>query len=160
MVLKHLLKLALIQDLGEKLDIKNIFDSVDKEIKGKFKDSYPTKQHITKYKKHGSEFIKGVKFIYAHENVVIPVIMSSRSPKAIEYRSKLRFSQYDITLKKESSVLESIADVFEGENMQTQHSILGYKIDLYFYDYKLAKEVDEKGHKDKNIDHDIKRQKQ
>ena len=31
-----------IKDLNEKLDIKNIFDLLDKEIKGKFKDR-PTK---------------------------------------------------------------------------------------------------------------------
>ena len=50
-------------------------------------------------------------------------------------------------------------DAFEGENMPTQYSFLGCKIDLYFYDYKLPTEVDEKGHKDRNIDHEIKRQK-
>ena len=49
-------------------------------------------------------------------------------------------------------------DAFEGENKQTQYSVLGYNIDLYFHDYKLAIEVDEKGHKDRNIDHEIKRQ--
>ena len=32
-------------------------------------------------------------------------------------------------------------DALEGENMQTQYSVLGYKIDLYFHDYKLATEV-------------------
>ena len=46
-------------------------------------------------------------------------------------------------------------DAFEGENVQTQYSVLGYRIDLYFHDYKLAEEVDEKGHKDRNIDHEI-----
>ena len=50
-------------------------------------------------------------------------------------------------------------DAFEGENMQTQYSVLGYRIDLYFHDYKLAIEVDEKGHNNRNIDHEIKRQK-
>ena len=49
-------------------------------------------------------------------------------------------------------------NAFEGENMQTQYRVLSYRIDLYFHDYKLAIEVDEKGHKDKNIDHEIKRQ--
>ena len=43
--------------------------------------------------------------------------------------------------------------------MQTQFSVLGYKFDLYFHDYKLAIEVDEKVYKDKNIDPEIKRQK-
>ena len=43
--------------------------------------------------------------------------------------------------------------------MQTQYSVLGYRIDLYFHDYKLAGEVDEKSHKDRNIDQEVKIQK-
>ena len=53
-------------------------------------------------------------------------------------------------LTKEQLVLRSVMDAFEGENLQTQYSVLGYKIDLYFHDYKLAIKVDEKGHKDRN----------
>ena len=56
-------------------------------------------------------------------------------------------------------MLQSIKDAFEGENMQTQYSVLGYKIDLYFHEYKLAIEVDELGHNDRNIDYEIQRQK-
>ena len=81
------------------------------------------------------------------------------TPKSIEFRSKLGFKQYDITLTKEPSVLKSVMDAFEGENMQTQYSVLAYRIDPCFHDYKLATEVDEKGHKDRNIDHEIQRQK-
>ena len=62
-------------------------------------------------------------------------------------------------VNKEQSVLKLVMNAFEGENMQIQYSDLGYKIDLYFHDYKLAIEVDEKGHKDRNIEHEIKRQK-
>ena len=43
--------------------------------------------------------------------------------------------------------------------MQTQHNFLGYWIDLYFYDYKLAIEIDEYGHSDRNIDYQIKSKK-
>ena len=43
--------------------------------------------------------------------------------------------------------------------MQTQYSVLCYKIDLYFHEYKLAIEVDELGHNDKNIDYEIQIQK-
>ena len=75
------------------------------------------------------------------------------------FRATLGFKEHDIMLTKEQSVLKSVMDAFEGENMQTQYSVLGYKIDLYFHDYKLAIEVDEKDHKDRNIDHEIKRQK-
>ena len=43
---------------------------------------------------------------------------------------------------------------FEGKNMQTQFNVLGYRIDLYFHDYKLAIEIDEDGHSDRNIDYE------
>ena len=34
-----------------------------------------------------------------------------------------------------------------------KYTVLGYKINIYFYEYKLAIEVDELGHNDRNIDH-------
>ena len=42
--------------------------------------------------------------------------------------------------------------------MQTQYTARGYRIDLYFHKYKLAIEVDELGHNDRNIAHEIQRQ--
>ena len=112
-------------------------------------------------KRHGSELIEDEKCMYAHEDILTPIIMhcTVSTPKTIKFRSKLEFNEYDITLTKEQSVLKSIMDAFAGENMQTQYSVLGYRIDLYFHDYKLAVEVDEKSHKDRNTDHEIKRQK-
>ena len=43
--------------------------------------------------------------------------------------------------------------------MQTQYTVLGYRIDLYFHKYKLAIEVGELGHNDRNISHEIQKQK-
>ena len=84
--------------------------------------------------------------MYAHEDIITTIIIHWKvaTPKTIEFRSKLGFNQYDITLTKEQSVLKSIMDAFEGENMQTQYNVLWYRIDLNFFDYKLAIEVDEK----------------
>ena len=48
-------------------------------------------------------------------------------------------------MTKEQSVLKPIMDVFEEENMQTQYSVLGHKIDPYFHDHKLTVEIDENG---------------
>ena len=42
---------------------------------------------------------------------------------------------------------------------KTQYSVLGYRIDLYFHKYKLAIEVDELGHTNRNINNEIERQK-
>ena len=47
----------------------------------------------------------------------------------------------------------------EGENMQAQHNILSYKIDLYFHDFKLGIDINGNGHNERNIDYEIKRQK-
>ena len=43
-------------------------------------------------------------------------------------------------------------ETFEGENIETQYSVLTYRVDLYFHDYELAIEVDEKGHNDRDYE--------
>ena len=43
--------------------------------------------------------------------------------------------------------------------MQTQYIVLGYRIDLYFNKHKLAIEVDELGHADRNLSNEIERRK-
>ena len=80
-----------IKDIGRKLDVKNICSLVDKEIKGKFETNYPAEQQIRKYKRHGSEFIEGIKFRYVHEDIIIPIIMHCRvsTPKTTEIKSKI-----------------------------------------------------------------------
>ena len=42
---------------------------------------------------------------------------------------------------------------------KTQYSVLGYRTDLYFHKYKLAIEVDELEHTDRNVNNEIERQK-
>ena len=66
---------------------------------------------------------------------------------------------HDVINTKEQTVLRSIKDAFEGEDMQTQYTVIGYRIDLYFHKHKLAIEVDELGHADRNLDNEIERQK-
>ena len=74
-------------------------------------------------------------------------------------RTRLGFKQYDVILTKEQLVLTKIKSSSEGENMQRQNSALDYRIDLYFHEYKLAIEIDENNHSNRNIDYEIKRQK-
>ena len=56
------------KDIGEKLNVENIYDLIDKEIKDKFKTNNPKKQQIREYKRHGSELIVDEKFMYTHDN--------------------------------------------------------------------------------------------
>ena len=46
-------------DIQRELDVKNIHDLVDKEIKGKFKTDNLTDEQIKKCKIHGSALIDG-----------------------------------------------------------------------------------------------------
>ena len=62
----------------------------------------------------------------------------------------------DVINTKEQAIINSIKDMFEGENIQTQYSVLGYRIDLYFHEYKLAIEVKELGHTNRNINNETK----
>ena len=96
--------------------------------------------------------------MYAHDSVIIPVIMHCITPKPCKFKKHLGFKLHDLINCKEQTVLESIKDAFEGENIQTQYTVIGYRIDLYFHEYKLAIEVDELGHNDRNIDYEIQRQ--
>ena len=43
--------------------------------------------------------------------------------------------------------------------MQIQYTVIGYRTDLYFHEYKLAIEVDELSHNHRNIVYEIQRRK-
>ena len=122
-----------------------------------------TKQQIRKYKIDRVRLIKGSKrSVYDHEDILIPIIMQSRllDSKTIKFRSDLGFNQISLILKKEQSVIESITDTFKGEDIRIQYIVLGYRIDLYFYEHKLATEIDELGHNGGNTDYETKRERE
>ena len=85
--------------------------------------------------------------------------MDCRTDESCTLKRNIGFKLHDVINTKEQTVINSIKDAFEGEDMQTQYSVLGYRIDLYFHKHKLAIEVDELGHADRNLDHEIERQK-
>ena len=97
--------------------------------------------------------------IFMEGKLAIKVIMDWRTTPAHKSRIRLGFKRYNIILTKEQSVLTKIMSSFEGENIQTQYNALNYRIDLYFHDWKVAKEIDEDRLNDMNIDYEIKRQK-
>ena len=65
----------------------------------------------------------------------------------------------NVFLTKEQSVITKIMSPFKGEFMQTHYNIIRYRIDLYFYDYKLAIKIDGNGHSDKSINYELKKAK-
>ena len=102
-------------DMQKKLDVKNIHDLVDKEIKGKFKGNKLTDGQIKKYKRHGSELIDGEKFVYAHESIIIPVIIHCKTPESCKFKRSLGFKLHNVINCKKQTLLESRKDAFEEE---------------------------------------------
>ena len=90
-------------------------------------------------------------------DLALKVIIDFRRDESCNLKRNLGFRLYDVINTKEQTVLKSIKDVFEEEDMQTQCSVLGYRIDLYFHKVKISIEVDELGHADKNLSNEIER---
>ena len=96
---KTVLLLLCISDASKRWGGKNLYDLIDKEIKGKYgveKMSEFTKPQVRKYKIDKARLIKGTKhFMYVHEDILIPIIMQSRLSdlKTIKFRSDLGFNQ-------------------------------------------------------------------
>ena len=146
-------------------------DLVREEIQGIYETKNPTKKQVKEYKHSLQETTKDSmydsKFTYVRNDLMENIIKNCRGVKECKndkkekekqrenFRIFLDFRENDIFLTKEHSVLKSIMDTYEGENMQTQYIVLGYKIDLYLHDYRLAIEIDEKGHKDRNTNDEI-----
>ena len=79
--------------------------------------------------------------------------------KRENFRAILGFKEHEIIKPIEQTLLESLRDTFEGENIQSHYIVLEYEIDLYLHDYKLAVEFGEKNHEDRNIGREMERQK-
>ena len=62
-------------------------------------------------------------------------------------------------VRREAGTIHTIRKVFEGVPMKRQFNIGSYRTNLYFPEHKLAIECDEHDHKDRDINHVIRRQK-
>ena len=115
------------------------------------------------YKKHRYELvdepIKQPNRRFLRIDLALKIIMDCRTDESCNLKRNVGFTLHDVINTKEQTVINSIKDAFEGEDMQTQYSVLSYRIDLYFHKYKLAIEVDELGHTDRNNNSEIERQK-
>ena len=118
---KTLFKLLCISDAKKRWGGKNLYDLIDKEIKGKYgvkNMSDLTKQQTRRYKVDRAKLIKGSKHsIYVHEDILIPILMQSRLPdqKTIKFRADLGFNQINLILKEEQSVVIPLLIAFSAE---------------------------------------------
>ena len=122
-----------------------------------------TNKYDPVYKKHRYELVdkpkKQPNRRFLRSDLALKVIMDCRTDESCNLKRNLGFRLHDVINTKEQTVLKSIKDAFEGEDIQTQYSVLGYMTDLYFHKHKLAIEVDELEHADRKLSNEIERQK-
>ena len=90
--------------------------------------------------------------------MALTITMDCRKDESCILKRNLGFNLHDVINTKEQTVLRSIKDAFEEEDVQAQYTVIGYRIDLYFHKHKLAIEVDELGHADRNLNNKNERQ--
>ena len=96
---------------------------------------------------------------FIREDLAIQLIMDRRTIPSIYFKNKLGFNYQDPIMSQAQSILTKIKDSFPTEEILFQHFVLGYRIDAYFLEHKLAIEVDERGHNDRYLEYEIERQK-
>ena len=88
-----------------------------------------TNKHDPVYKKHRHELVDKPKKqrnrIFLGSDLALKVIMDCRRDESCNLKRNLGFRLHNQINIKEQTVLKSIKDAFEGENMQTQYSVLG-----------------------------------
>ena len=139
------------------LNKKNIEETGHKNL------SFLTNKYDKIYKKSRYELvdkpIKQPNRRFLHIDLTLKLIMDCRTDKSCSLKKHLGFKLHDAINTKEKTIINSIKAAFVGENVQSQYSVLGYRIDHYFHEYKLATEADELGHADRNINNETERQK-
>ena len=89
------------------------------------------------YKKHRHELvdkpIKQLNRIFLHNDLALKIIIDCRTDKSCSLKKKLGFKLHDLINTKEQTIINLIKYMFEGENIKTHHSVLGYRIDPYFH---------------------------
>ena len=164
---KTVLLLLCISDASKRWVGKNLYDLIDKEIKGKYGVKNMgdlTKKQIRKYRIDRAKLIKGSKdSMYVHEDILIPVILQSRlsDSKTVKFRADLGLNQIDLILKKEQPVVIPPLKAFSAEKIKQQHKALKnerLRTDMYFSEHKFAVKIDAKGHTDRNQDKESERQ--
>ena len=74
----------------------------------------------------------------------------------LEYTFDFKFDVIK-RLTKEEEYINIIMNIFKDEKMIRQYNVENYRVDLYFTDYNLVIECDEKGHNDRNEIYENKR---
>ena len=96
---------------------------------------------------------------FIEDELALHLIIDIKTVKAGELNIRLGFNQLDPIMTKQQAIVWRLRKLFSNEEIIEDVSTLSYLIEFYFPKYKLAIEVDELGHKDRDQTKENKRQK-
>ena len=151
-----------MKDVGDGLGLKNMSDTVKKEINGT--DCGDCKKYRRSLQEITGNMYDSMKIKYIRNDIAEKITKNCRGVKKTKdnlsrtrredqrqnFRFALGFKEHDLFLTKEQSVLNKLLETFPREEILLQHFVLGYKIDVYFVKYKLAVEIDENNHEQRD----------
>ena len=93
-----------------------------------------TNKYNEEYKKCRYELYKSTKQPnrrFLGNDLALKIIMDCRTDESCNYKRNLGFTLHDVINTKKQTVTNSIKDALEGENMQTQYTVLNYRIFIF-----------------------------
>ena len=136
---------------------------LEKALRYKNLASNKTQYYSDKFKKRRCEMQDCEDFLPCRkiiaEELAVHLITDIKTIKAGELKINLGFNQIDPVMTKQRVISLRLKMLFSNEEIIEYFSALNYLIDFYFPKYKLAIEVDELGHKDKDQTKEKKRRK-
>ena len=93
-----------------------------------------------------------------HKALAIKVIIDCTTDESCNFKRRLGFKLHDVINTKQQTIIGSMKEAFEGEDFQSEYTLLNYRIDLYLCKYKTAVEINEYRHVDRNKDKDDERE--
>lgn len=86
------------------------------------------------------------------------LLSKTRSPHVDKVSSLFDLKVVSLYECKEASVTKTLLKAFDGETIEFQKVVGKYRIDVYFPNYRLAVEIDEHDHDDRDVLYEEKRQ--
>ena len=135
----------------------------EKHLEQKMRHSnlpFVTNKYDPIYKKCRFELVEEPKYRscrrFIRNDLAEQLVKTLKTPNVNALRRGLKFNVTDVFDIKQQSITEKIKEIFEGEDIRTEYKASGldYRIDIYFHEYKLAVEVDEYGHCDREIEYE------
>ena len=141
--------------LGYKDTNKSLADHVNKEDRRPFRDFDNLKESM---KEHPQT-------VFINKSGATSLISRCKLPNSIEIAKSLGIQMINKLTTKEADVMAQLIKIFRNANINysfqyvCRHKEQLYKIDCYLPDYQIAIEVDEDGHKKRNVDYEQTREK-